>query len=80
MRSRVERWGNSLGLRIPKHFADETGLVPGSEIDLEVVDGSLVVRSVVEPTYTLDKLLAEITPDNLHAKFEWGDVAGNEAY
>lgn len=49
MRSRVQMWGNSLGLRIPKRFADDTGLVPGAEIDLEVVDGSLVVRPVMEP-------------------------------
>ena len=49
MRARIRRWGNSLALRIPKAFAEEASLEDESVVDLKVVNGKLVVASVVEP-------------------------------
>ena len=48
MRARIRRWGNSLALRIPKAFAEEAFLRDESVVDLKVVNGKLVVASVVE--------------------------------
>ena len=77
MKTKVQKWGNSLALRIPKSFAAETHLEPDTEVELSLVEGSLVVTpSVAE--YTLEQLLAEITEDNLHAEVATGASVGHE--
>lgn len=80
MRSRVQKWGNSLGLRIPKVFATDTELVAGSEVEIEVDDGRLVITKVAKPSYRLEDLLTGITPENLHETVDWGEPVGVEAW
>ena len=80
MRSRVQKWGNSLGLRIPKVFATDTELVAGSEVEIEVEDGRLIVTPVIKPSYRLEDLLAGVTPENLHEAVDWGEAQGGEAW
>lgn len=73
--SQVQKWGNSLSIRIPKALAMEVGLEEGSEIDLDVEDGHLVIKP---RTNTLEDLLSKITPDNLHSEIQTGDPQGRE--
>lgn len=80
MRTRVQRWGNSLALRIPKTFATETALADGSEVDLALEDGRLVVTPVAESPVLLEDLLAGITPENLHGEIDTGPSVGAEAW
>ena len=80
MRSKVQKWGNSLAIRIPKAFAGELGLRQDCEADVSVMDGQLVVSPGVMHSYTLEGLLARVTPDNLHAEIPTGPAVGNEAW
>jgi antitoxin MazE len=80
MRARVQRWGNSLALRIPKAFATETALESGSEVELTLDEGRLVVTPLVTPSYELEDLLAQVTPENLHGEVDTGSSVGNEAW
>jgi antitoxin MazE len=80
MRTRVQRWGNSLALRIPKPFAAEVGLEPDTPVEVSLVNGKLVVAPVVEPALTLEHLLAQVTEDNLHREVETGPAMGNEVW
>ena len=80
MRVRVQKWGNSLALRIPKSFAAETALDPGSEVDLSLEGGRLVVTPVVAPGYELSDLLAQVTPENLHSEVDFGPSVGGEVW
>ena len=80
MRARVQRWGNSLALRIPSAFAVETTIEQGSEVELTLEDGRLVVTPVAEPGFSLDSLLADVTPENLHAEVDSGAAEGVEAW
>ena len=77
MMSQVQKWGNSLGIRIPKALAMEVGLEEGSEIDLVVEDGHLVIKP---RTNTLEDLLSKITPDNLHSEVQTGESKGRESW
>lgn len=61
MRAKVARWGNSLALRIPSGLAEDARLVEGTEVEVAVADG----RLVVEPVVSLAALVARITPENL---------------
>ncbi len=80
MRTRVQKWGNSLALRIPKPFAIEIGLQRNSPVEVSLVDGQLVIVPVVEPALTLEHLLAQVTEDNLHGEIETGPAVGKEAW
>jgi antitoxin MazE len=80
MRARVQRWGNSLALRIPKSFATETHLDNGAEVDLALVDGRLVVTPITPATYELKDLLEAITPESLHGEVDTGPSMGVEAW
>lgn len=76
----VARWGNSLALRIPQHLAKEIQLTEGVEVDLMVIDGNLVIKPRNRKRYSLDELIAAITPENLHTEVESGIAVGNEAW
>jgi len=80
MLTKVQKWGNSLGLRIPKSFAEQTGVEAGSEVDLSVEDGELIVRPKRQPKYELKDLLRGITAKNVHKEVETGDPVGREAW
>ena len=80
MRVRVQKWGNSLALRIPKSFASETALASGGEVDLTLEDGRLVITPLARPAYSLEALLAQVTSENLHAEFDTGSGVGAEAW
>jgi antitoxin MazE len=76
----VARWGNSLAIRLPQHLAKEIQLNEGVEVDLVVIDGNLVIKPRIRKRYSLEELIAAITPENLHTEIESGIVVGNEAW
>lgn len=80
MHAKIQKWGNSLALRIPKSFAEETHLSTGSVVDLAVSNGRLIVRPTPPPRYSLDELLQGVTKKNRHAETGTGDAAGKEVW
>ena len=80
MQTRVQLWGNSLAMRIPKSFAIEVGLVDNALVDIRLVDGQLIVKPIIQPEFTLEQLLTEVTEDNLHGEINTGPAMGNEAW
>ena len=80
MRGRVQKWGNSLALRIPKSFADEIGLGQNSPIQLMIKEGALVVKPEREPNWRLEDLLEKVTKDNIHREWETGSAQGDEVW
>lgn len=80
MDTTIQKWGNSLAIRIPKAFADEVGLDQGSEIDIQIVDGQIVIKPIKKPTYDLDTLLSQVTEGNLHAEVDTGAATGDEVW
>jgi antitoxin MazE len=80
MFTRVQKWGNSLAVRIPKSFAAEVGLEPDSEVELSLLDGKLILVPVAPQRLPLAALLAQITEQNLHSEVSTGDAVGNEGW
>jgi antitoxin MazE len=80
MQTRIQKWGNSLGLRIPKSFAADVHVGEGSIVDLSVANGSLVVRPLRNRTHVLSDLLKRITRRNLHGAVATGEPTGREAW
>jgi antitoxin MazE len=80
MKTRIQKWGNSLALRIPKSFAAESHLEQGMLVEVSLLDGKLLVTPVRPPAVTLVELLQGITPENLHPEVDSGPAAGHEAW
>ncbi len=78
MQGQVARWGNSLGVRIPKDIAKRVGLSEGAKVEIEA-SGAQVVITLARPHYHLADLLAGMSPDALREAFDWGGDVGREA-
>lgn len=80
MNATVQKWGNSLALRIPSSVAKELALGRGSSVEVAVEEGTLVVRPAKRRKLALRSLLNGVTKSNLHAAVDWGAPAGKEAF
>jgi antitoxin MazE len=80
MRTKVRKWGNSLGLRIPKAVAHEADVGEGSPVDVSLVEGRIVVTPVSARRYTLAALLAAVTTRNRHTEIATGGPRGREIW
>lgn len=79
MRIKIQKWGNSLALRIPKAFAKETNISDKSIINLSIEDHHLVISPIDELNeYELDSLLSQIDQTNLHSEIDFGQPVGKE--
>ena len=77
--TQIARWGNSLGLRLPKSVALEAQVGEGDTVSVSVKNGAIVVRPN-RPTYSLEQLVAKITPRNRHSESDWEPPVGDEAW
>jgi antitoxin MazE len=80
MQARVQKWGNSLAVRIPKSFASQSHLTQNSVVEMTVENGSIILSPVAQPELTLSGLLEGVTTENLHGELETGGVVGQEAW
>lgn len=80
MKTRVQKWGNSLALRIPKSFAVEVGLVADAAVELSLVEGTLVVNPIMQQPITLDELLSNVTDENIPGEWNTGPAVGKEVW
>jgi len=84
MKVAFQKWGNSLALRVPKVVAREIGASDGKTAEMSVRDGKLVIEVTKlkrrKRRYTLDELVAGITPENRHEEIDWGPPIGNEVW
>ena len=80
MHTKVQKWGNSLALRIPRSFAAEAQVEEGSTVDVSVENGTLRVRPVRARRYLLRDLLRQVSPRNRHAEIQSGRRVGREAW
>jgi len=81
MFAKVQKWGNSLALRLPKALADEAGVQLDSPVEISVRDHTITIEPVREKrTYTLDELLDGVKPGNLHGESDFGPPVGKEGW
>jgi len=78
MVTKLQKWGNSIAVRIPKGLARELGVQKGTDVDLKVENGRLVIAPVAPPVYSLDELLAAVTVANRHGEWDTGQSIGAE--
>jgi len=80
MKTAVQKWGNSLALRIPKAYAEETDIHDGSSVELSLKSGSLVIRPIRRKAFKLDALVKGVNSRNRHASVATGAAVGQEVW
>ena len=80
MKTKVQRWGNSLAVRIPKSFAEEVGLMDGSPVEMRLVEGGLLVEPASTRPLSLEELLDGVSESNLHGEVDTGPAQGLEVW
>jgi len=77
MQTVVQKWGNSLGIRIPSHYVKEFNLKNGASVEIIEKNGTIVI---VPPKTTLDSLLSRVSESNIHEPIETGVSMGSEEW
>ena len=80
MKSTVQKWGNSLAIRIPKSFAAEIDLSQGAEIDLILFENKIQIKPIKKKKISLDDLLSQVTEENIHKEVDTGTPVGMEIW
>lgn len=78
MSVKIQKWGNSLGVRIPKTVIEKVNLSENSEVEIESKNGTIVIFPA-KKEYSLDSLLEQITKSNLHSEEDF-KVEGDEVW
>ena len=80
MKVQIQKWGNSLALRIPRSFAVESQVTQGSVVEVSLTQGQIVVTPIREEEFTLDDLLSRVTKSNIHDEINVEGPIGKEAW
>ena len=80
MNATIQKWGNSLALRIPKAVARDTHLEDGSVVNLAVRQGKVVIEPAKKPAFQLDDLLKGVSKKSIHDSVETGPAVGREVW
>lgn len=80
MVTQIQKWGNSLALRIPKSFAHEVNVHRGSKVELFLTRGKLILAPISKPSYELKELLKKVSPQNIHHEEDYGPPMGKEVW
>lgn len=76
----IQKWGNSLAVRVPQPMAAQLGLRPGSAVELAVKGGRLTITPRARPGMTLEDVLRGVPHATRSAEIDWGKPVGREAW
>lgn len=81
MKTKAQKWGNSLAIRLPKALAEQAGVIENDTLDMEVTDaGMIVLKPHRRPKYRLKELLKDMTKKNMHEEIDLGKPVGREIW
>lgn len=80
METTVQKWGNSLAVRLSRDVVEETNLQEGTRVRVTLEKNRIVLQAVKRKQYSLGKLLTKVTRKNLHAEFDFGEAVGKESW
>ena len=80
MQTKIQKWGNSLAIRIPKSFAVDINLKQDELVDLTVDESKIVITPIGGKKYSLEELLKGVSENNLHGEIDSGGPIGKEVW
>lgn len=82
MLSRIQKWGNSQGIRIPKYLLEHSRIKIGEEVDISVHEGRIIVEpvSTIRGKYDINELAGRMPQECTLAEEDWGAPVGREEW
>ncbi len=80
MQTKIQKWGNSLALRIPKSFAINVNLRQNEPVDLTIDKEKIIITPIRGKEYSLNDLLESVSENNLHGELDTGTPVGKEIW
>ncbi len=80
MQITVKKWGNSAAVRIPAFILAAAHVALNQTVEVREEQGRIIIEPVRQKVYTLDALLDDITPINLHPTIDTGAPVGKEVW
>jgi antitoxin MazE len=80
MQVQVKKWGNSASVRIPSALMTSAHLQLDQMVEIREEGGRLVIEPIVVPSYDLDDMLSNMTPDTFHDDVDFGATIGGEVW
>jgi len=82
MLTKVQKWGNSQGLRFPKEILSRAHISIGDEVDIKIHHGEIVIKPVtrIRGKYNLKDLVSKIPDNYLSEEQNWGSPVGKEEW
>lgn len=81
MKTTIQKWGNSFGVRLPMKLINEKGIFDGTPVEISEEKEKIIIRYFPEKKKkTLKSLINRIKPENLHHEIDYGEAQGNEIW
>lgn len=80
MTTKLQKWGNSLGVRIPKEIAKKAKLRDGRKVSVKNVGKTIIITAEDKNKETFEELTSKITSENRYDELYWGPAVGNEIW
>ena len=80
MITKIQKWGNSLGIRLPSVFIKELELKDNSSVEIKLADKKIVIEPVKIVQYDLDELLSKVSEENIHEEIIFDGPEGKEIW
>lgn len=80
MLAKIQKWGNSLALRIPSSMAKQLRIHQNTFVEIIEKGDKIIVEPIKKPRYNLQEMLSQINEENLHQEQSFGDSVGKEVW
>jgi len=80
MEAKLQKWGNSDGIRIPSNFLKSLDLKTNDKVDLKYENDKIIITKPKKVKISLEKKFAEYKGENLAKDFVWDDAVGKEIW
>lgn len=80
MKVKLQKWGNSMGIRIPNLLLKEFDLKLNDELKLTYDDDKIIITKSKNKQISLAELFKNYKGKNLAKDFEWDESVGKEIW
>jgi len=80
MSTKIQKWGNSLAVRLPQYLIEKLGLEAGTTVDIEDERGVVKIKPTMKKKLSIKKLVDQINHQNKQKETDWGNPIGREIW
>lgn len=80
METTIQKWGNSLAVRVPKELANKLAFREGSRVEIRKEKKTIIIQATPKTHKSIKELIAMIRPENIHEEMDWGKPVGKEIW